>query len=218
MHAIIENPGTKRAVKFNGIVERGHNVLSTKKPIASEALLPRVARGDQSAVVECLDRYGNLVWSLARRQCATNEMAEDAVQDIFIQLWKVAGRFDEAIASETTFISMIARRRLIDLHRRNNRLANQVTQNQSSDIETLVAVAPDAAQQAEMKDEAAKAEAFLKQLPNEQQKVIRLSVYEGLSHSRIAAATGLSLGTVKTHIRRGMMELRGLLFPKGESA
>ena len=73
-----------------------------------------------------------------------------------------------------------------------------------------------ASQRAEIKDEAAKAAALLDQLPADQKQVIRLSVYEGLSHSRIAETTGLSLGTVKTHIRRGMLKLRQSLFSKDD--
>jgi len=57
---------------------------------------------------------------------------------------------------------------------------------------------------------------LLEQLPNDQKKVIRLSIYDGLSHSRISEATGLSLGTVKTHIRRGMLKLRNSLFAEDE--
>lgn len=61
-------------------------------------------------------------------------------------------------------------------------------------------------------DEAAKAGELLKQLPGDQQHVLKLSIYEGLSHSSISEATGLSLGTVKTHIRRGLIKLREALF------
>ena len=180
----------------------------------NETVLPRVAQGEATAIAECLDRYGGLVWALARKHCGNRDMAEDAVQDIFIQLWRAADRFDVNIASEATFVSMIARRRLIDLHRRKDHLASS---EPASEIDTLSVRAPDAAARAELKDEAAKAESCLCKLPNEQQKVIRLSIYEGLSHSRIAEATGLSLGTVKTHIRRGLIELREMLFLTGES-
>jgi len=86
-------------------------------------LLPKVARGDQTAVVECLKRYQNLVWSLARRSCVDRESAEDAVQDIFLKLWKIADRYDASVASETTFVAMIARRTLIDLSRKRSGLS-----------------------------------------------------------------------------------------------
>ncbi len=182
--------------------------------VTSEApLLPRVADGDASAVADCLDRYKNLVWSLARRSCPDVESAEDAVQDIFLKLWKIADRFDESIASETTFVAMIARRSLIDLSRK--RSWESTT---SAELDSFTADQLGAPAQVELKDEAAKAAAFLEQLPEDQKRVIRLSVYDGLSHSLIAEATGLSLGTVKTHIRRGMIKLRKSLFSTDESS
>ena len=80
-----------------------------------------VAGGDAGAVRECLDAYGGLVWSLARRLSPGEAEAEDAVQEIFIELWSKAGRYDEGRASETTFVAMIARRRLIDRWRQRGR-------------------------------------------------------------------------------------------------
>jgi RNA polymerase sigma-70 factor (ECF subfamily) len=179
--------------------------------VTNEApLLPRVARGDPTAVAECLDRYKNLVWSLARRRCPDVETAEDAVQDIFLKLWQIAGRFDASIASETTFVSMIARRSLIDLSRKHSRSSKTTS---AIELDNFSKEEMEVDQQAELKHEAARAAAMLEQLPEDQKKVIRLSIYDGLSHSLIADATGLSLGTVKTHIRRGMIKLRKSLFP-----
>ena len=87
-------------------------------------ILKRIASGNTPAVQECLDTYGGLVWSLALRMLPNANEAEDAVQEIFIDIWKNAERFDEAQASETTFIAMIARRRLIDRLRKVNRQPN----------------------------------------------------------------------------------------------
>ena len=84
-------------------------------------VLHRVAAGDRAAVRECLARYGGLVWSLVRRSTSDAAEAEDAVQEIFVDVWQSASRFDPAVASEATFIAMIARRRLIDRARRRNR-------------------------------------------------------------------------------------------------
>ena len=181
--------------------------------VSSETpLLPRVAGGDPTAVAECLERYKNLVWSLARRSCPDVESAEDAVQDIFLKLWKIADRFDAAIASETTFVAMIARRSLIDLSRKKSwKMTNTI------ELDNFLSVEMEAARRAELNDEAAKAAKLLDQLPDDQKQVIRLSVYDGLSHSRIAETTGLSLGTVKTHIRRGLTKLRQSLFPHDEA-
>ncbi len=73
---------------------------------------------------DCLKTYGGLVWALAKRMLPNQNDAEDAVQDIFIDVWKNAERFDEEQSSETTFIAMLARRRLIDRLRKSNRQPN----------------------------------------------------------------------------------------------
>ena len=75
----------------------------------TEAILQRISDGDRNAIQDCLDKYGGLVWSIARKMLRNSDDAEDAVQEIFVDIWKNAGRFDESKASETTFIAMIAR-------------------------------------------------------------------------------------------------------------
>lgn len=171
-------------------------------------LLPLIAGGDQNAVEDCLDRYGGLVWSLARRMCPTRDEAEDAVQEIFIEVWKNAGRFDASIASEVTFIAVIARRRLIDRRRRAGRRPDE-----SSIIEETIRDTGtneiDASQV--VGEEAEIAREVMRELSDEQQRVLQLSIFYGQSHEKIARSTGLPLGTVKTHARRGLIRVRDLL-------
>ena len=80
----------------------------------SPSVLQRIASGDPAAVRECIDQYGPLVWSLARRLSRTASDPEDATQEIFLDIWRSAGRFDASQGSDKVFIAMIARRRLID--------------------------------------------------------------------------------------------------------
>ena len=87
----------------------------------TSTILQSVADGNAAAVDECLGKYGGLVWSLARRLCPRHEDAEDAVQEIFVEIWRNAAKFDPEIASEATYVTMIARRRLIDRNRRARR-------------------------------------------------------------------------------------------------
>jgi RNA polymerase sigma factor (sigma-70 family) len=182
---------------------------SQEPPISvGDTVLQRVAAGDSAAVQDALDRYSGLVWSLARRFCATQAEAEDAVQEIFIDVWKSAGRFDESVASEPTFVAMIARRRLIDRRRRISRRPDL-----AGSREVFEADGPTTANtnRIEVGEEAARAAAAMEELKEDQQRVLRLSIYQGLSHERIAESTGLPLGTVKTHVRRGLMRLREIL-------
>lgn len=186
-----------------------NNATNLAKP-AAPAVLPRIAAGDRAAVQECIDTYGGLVWALARKLSPSPEEAEDAVQEIFIELWKSAGRYDAARAAEATWVAMIARRRLIDRRRAAQRLPAHM---ELSDVlaDTLPDPLPRYDQRLELSAEAARAAQAFQQLKPAQQTVLQLAVYQGLTHPEIAAATGLPLGTVKTHARRGLLHIRRAL-------
>lgn len=172
----------------------------------TQTILERIASGNKAAVQECLNTYGGLIWSLARRMLSNLDEAEDAVQEIFIDIWKNAGRFDEAQASETTFVAMIARRRLIDRIRKQNRqpgidslddILSEPSGGEESGMQTSV--------------EAKEAARAMKQLRPEQRQILHLSIVQGLSHQEIADVLKMPLGTVKTHARRGLMQVREIL-------
>ncbi len=172
----------------------------------AEAILHRITQGDQTAVQDCLKKYGGLVWSLARRMSANTDDAEDAVQEIFIDVWKNAARFDEAQSSETTFIAMIARRRLIDRLRYTKR---RISADSLEDI--VVEPSNRADEEMQTNIEAKDAARALQQLRPEQRQVLQLSIVQGLSHQEISEAMGMPLGTVKTHARRGILQVREFL-------
>lgn len=172
----------------------------------AQTILNRIADGDKNAVGECLDKFGGLVWSLARRMCSNKDDAEDAVQEIFIDIWKNAARFDETRASEATFVAMIARRRLIDRLRKSQRqpgidsfedILIEPAQNSNEIIQTSV--------------EAKEAAEALKVLRPEQRQILQLSIVQGFSHQEISDALQIPLGTVKTHARRGLLQVREYL-------
>jgi RNA polymerase sigma-70 factor (ECF subfamily) len=173
------------------------------------SILERVASGDPRAPSQCIERFSGLVWSLARRLCASASDAEDAVQEIFIDIWKSASRFDPAIASETTFVAMIARRRLIDRGRRRMRRPEvpQIADSVADRAERIDAT--DANEQQGL------AQRAFAQLRPEQQQVLTLAIHHGCSHEQIATATGMPLGTVKTHARRGLIKIRQILADQG---
>ena len=100
-----------------GIVPPSENQGSAEKLI-----LPLVAKGDETAMKRCIDSYGPLVWSIVCRRINERVDAEEACQEIFTEVWRIAGRFDSKVSKESTFIGMIARRRSIDWQRKQNRL------------------------------------------------------------------------------------------------
>lgn len=175
----------------------------------TSCLLHRVAAGESQAVAAVVDQYGGLVWSLARKYFRDRAEAEDAVQDSFIAVWKNAGKFDPDVASETTYIAMIARRRMIDrLRKQGRRIAAQPLENAP---EPGSGDSGESSTPLEREEEFRRVLGVVDALDPPQPELIRQSLMEGLTHSEIAEKTGLPLGTVKTHIRRGLIKVREAL-------
>ncbi len=171
------------------------------------SILQRIGAGDTSAVRECVLVYGARVWSIARRFSATPADAEDAAQEIFVALWKSAHRFDPSKAEEGTFVTMIARRRMIDGLRRAPAPVDSI-----EDMPNLEQVSAGGGfASAEDSAEAASISEVLKTFDSPQREVIVMAVYGGFSHSAIAERLKLPLGTAKTLLRRGMDEVRRVL-------
>lgn len=175
-------------------------------PEADKTILQRISAGDHSAVSECIETYGRLIWSLARRFLASPEDAEELVQDIYLELWSKAERFDPDKAGETTFVAMLARRRIIDRLRSEGRKPVMVEMSESH-MPALACTGGTA----EATVDLATAERALQALPPEHQAIIYQSVCEGYSHGEIAAQRDMPLGTVKTIIRRGLIDIRASL-------
>ena len=145
-------------------------------------ILPRLGAGEPGAAEELQNRYCALVWSLARRHTRRASDAEDSVQEIFLALWKNASRFDSAKASEATFVTMIARRRLIDLHRYKERRPESKTAESDFDLK------PDLkAGGIEKRAEARQATQAIERLKPKEREAVLLSVYQGMSHSEISS-------------------------------
>ena len=199
----------RRGDELSGSPRGQAGFQSQREPLSSSAnsVMARVAAGDPAAMEDCLARYGGLVWSIARRFSPTNADAEDAVQEVFIEVWRHAERYDESIASEPTFIAMIARRRLIDRQRRRDRQP----QTTAWDETTLPQATRDPAEWLQVCDDANRAREKMQELSSEQQRVLKLALEGGCSQSEIAERLQLPLGTVKTHARRGLIRLRELL-------
>jgi RNA polymerase sigma-70 factor (ECF subfamily) len=175
-------------------------------PAVNPSVLQRIASGDSAAVRDCIEQYGGLVWSLARRLSRTPADAEDATQEIFLDIWRSAGRFDAAQGSDKVFIAMIARRRLID------RLRKTSSEPPMDPVDLLDSVAwSDPGLASETSLEAEQAARALMELRPEQRQVLELGLLHGLSQSEIAARLEMPLGTVKSFMRRGLMKVREYL-------
>lgn len=129
--------------------------------------------------------------------------AEDATQEIFLDVWKSAGRFDASQGSEQLFIAMIARRRLID------RLRKTTAEPPMEPEDVLDSVVhAEEGSNAESASEASRAAQALAQLKPDQRQVLELGLLHGLSQSEIATRLGMPLGSVKSLMRRGLIRVR----------
>jgi RNA polymerase sigma-70 factor (ECF subfamily) len=171
-----------------------------------KSILERIAAGDESAVRECMDQFGALVWTVARRFSDSAADAEDASQEIFLEVWKSAARYDRERGSEALFITTIARRRVIDrLRARNRRPPTEELDEERFDTDAALAANVDPVF---FSSELEAARAALAALGAGEREVLLLGIVEGLTHSEIATRTGRPLGTVKTQLRRGLLKVR----------
>jgi RNA polymerase sigma-70 factor (ECF subfamily) len=174
----------------------------TVAPSQSPDLLRRIAQGDKVAMRECLRQYGGLVWSLARSFTRTLADAEDASQDVFVHLWQKAGQYDPAYGHEVQFISVLARRRLIDWVRAKAR-------SREASVPAVDALARSLDRRPiERDEEAAAAWEALSRLISEHQSIVLLAVVHGMSHEQIATHLNMPLGTVKTNLYRALASVR----------
>ena len=174
------------------------------------SLLQRISNGDQSAVAGCIETYSGLVWSLARSFLQNEADAEEAAQEIFLELWEKAHRYDPGVAAEATFVSMVARRRLID---RRRKLAAEPVAEPFDEIEH--ALSEDGQGVLEASAEIERVIGIIRTLKPEQQKVINMASWLGMSHGAIARQTGIPLGTVKSYVARGLSTIRQALGEQG---
>ena len=181
--------------------------MSDQDPINSHTgVLHQVAQGSEHAMKQCVTKYGGLVWTIARRYTKDHSSAEDIVQETFTDIWKSAHRFNPGTAAESTFVGLLARRRAIDYARKENR---QPLLEPLPDAESLphASSEPSATFRCESED----VRQALKKLPEETQQIFSLHFDEGMTHPEISEKTGLPLGTVKTRLRRGLIEVRNIL-------
>jgi RNA polymerase sigma-70 factor (ECF subfamily) len=133
------------------------------------------------------------------------------VQEVFTEIWKKAGSFDPNVASETTYIGLIARRRAIDCLRRQGRQPGFETLDAAESIPTTDEVISSATCDPETIRSA------VATLPDDTRQLFKLFFDDGFTHPEIAEKTGLPLGTVKTRLRRGLISLREHLLRQGSS-
>lgn len=167
-------------------------------------ILARIAAGDQRAVGSCVEYFSPLVQMLARRVLVNRSDAEDAVSEVFAEIWRCADRYDPSVASSRAFVATLARRRLIDRGRREQVRVRGVAPLEAAEgVRVVPGVRID--------EDAQRASAALSTLPEREREMVRLAVGYGWSQQRIADEFKMPIGTVKTTLRRVMGELRAVV-------
>jgi len=178
---------------------------------ALAAYLARVAEGDEAALRRVYDALAPRVLGLAQQILRDDATAEEAVVDVFAQVWRQASRYETIKGSVATWVCTMARTRAIDLRRQRQRHRTRETEAAACEIEIFRDPGDSPLQHAAALDRAERIQHALDDLPGEQRRAVVAAFFGGLSHSEIAAAFGQPLGTVKTRIRSGLAALRSAL-------
>jgi len=173
--------------------------------LSDEALVALVARSDEPALAELYDRVGGTAYGLAYRVLRDEALAEDAVQEAFLGLWRSAGSFIPERAKASTWILTLVHRRAVDLVRREQR-------RRAEPIEGVPEPAVGSAEEAAwLRLDRERVQGALAQLPDQQREAIELAYYGGYTQSELAERLGQPLGTIKSRMFSGLTRLRELL-------
>lgn len=177
--------------------------------LPDEDLMVLMRSGETGAFEVMFDRHATVAYSLARRICRQERMAEDVVQEALLSVWRGAGRFDPSRGSVRTWVLSVVHHRAIDAVRRarvndgrivcDEYAVQQVAAPELTEVEVVRG------------SEAHEIRRALDQLPLDQRRVIELSYFDGLTHHQIAQLLDLPLGTVKGRNRLAMQKLRALM-------
>lgn len=170
-------------------------------------LIHRVARGDRKALSEVYNRTSDKLYGVCLRIARDREAADDILQDVYFKVWKRAGRFNPDFASPITWLCAIARNAAIDWVRKHGRPALPATDTADGAEADL----GEAMQAMTAGEDRALIFDCLDALPAQQKHAIRLAFFDGLSHSELADTMRTPLGTTKSWIRRGLLQLRACL-------
>lgn len=177
---------------------------SSGRIVSDEDLVVRTARGDEHAFAELYDRHHAVAFGLAVRVLKSRALAEDALQEAFLGVWRTAGSYRPDRASVRSWVLVHVHRRAVDAVRRTERwnAAQPVTSPEWT---------PSVSESAELATERRAVQAALGRLPESSRTVLELAYYGGLSQDQVAAALGLPLGTVKSRTHAALARLRDTL-------
>lgn len=175
----------------------------------SDAVLAaRLAAGDDHALAEVFDALGHSVYGSALRVLGDNSAAQDVVQDVFVELWRRPDRYDPAVGTLRTYLTVLARHRAVDLVR--SELRRVARQERSYRLTPATPVA-DAGDEVLAAETAGLVRSAVRLLPASQRQVVELAYFEGLTCREVARAVGIPEGTAKSRLRLALAKLEEML-------
>jgi RNA polymerase sigma factor (sigma-70 family) len=194
---------TGAVLAFRAVPARERDISAVDT--SDESLLARVAWGDDDALGSLYDRFGRVAYGLALRILRDERLAEDAVQEAFLAVWRQAASFRPERANARAWVLTFVHRRAVDLVRREERRRTEPLEPEAEPATGSTAEA------AELRRRREAVQHALAQLPEEQRRPIELAYYGGLSQSELAERLGEPLGTIKSRMFTGLKRLRELL-------
>src|SRR5213082_554499 len=173
--------------------------------LSDEALVLLAARSQQGALAELYDRYGRPAYGLALRVLRDEALAEDAVQEAFLSVWRTAARFVPERGKASTWILTLVHRRAVDVVRREQRRRADTLD------ETMEPSGASVDEEAWLRLQRERVQAALRQLPDQQREALELAYYGGFTQSELAERLGQPIGTIKSRMFNGLARLRELL-------
>jgi RNA polymerase sigma factor (sigma-70 family) len=180
---------------------------------AEEQIIQRVVAGDQGALGQLYDRWARPAFSLAKRLCADDGIAEDVVQEVFLAFWREPGRFDPARGAFGSWLLTLVHHKAVDAVRRESAIRRRTVPAAEDGDEWSATPGPGADQAALGAVVAGQVRDALGRLPAEQREALALAYYGGYTQREVATLTGVPLGTVKSRMFTGVQRLRSVLGP-----
>jgi RNA polymerase sigma-70 factor (ECF subfamily) len=174
-------------------------------PVSQNDLLARIAEGDQQAFSDLYDQISPRVLGLVRRLLKDFAQSEEVTQEVFLEIWQTATRYDSSKGGASTWILTMAHRRAVDRIRSSQSTRVRDTKIGIRDFPTEY---DSVAESVEVTVESERVEKAMERLTELQRQAIKLAYYGGYSHSEVAELLKVPIGTVKTRLRDGMIRLR----------
>jgi RNA polymerase sigma-70 factor (ECF subfamily) len=174
--------------------------------VPDSALIERIMAGEEDALSALYDRYAGMLYAMLVRILKDTSAAEEVLQDLFLQLWRGASRFDVSRGSLPAWLLVIGRNRALSRLRRRDR--REVLEDPEEFSLDSVPSAGDLEDEAWRRQLMERLRGAMATLPPEQKEALELAYFEGMTQTEIAARTGSPLGTVKSRVRAAMQSLK----------